>query len=137
QKVDTGLGALYVTVNEVDGKPFEVFTTIGKSGASIMAKAEAIGRLVSLALRSGVEVREVVEQLEGIGGEHPKFQKKFLCKSIPDAVAWVLRQRYMKDAHTNGHNSSLTNPVCPDCGQELVFEEGCHICKNCGFTRCG
>ena len=136
QKVETGLGVLYLTVNEMDGKPFEVFATIGKSGASITAKAEAIGRLVSLALRSGVEAHEIVEQLKGIGGEHPKFQKKFLCKSIPDAVAWVLEQRYMKGKTTNGVNS-LTSPVCPDCGQELVFEEGCHICKACGYTKCG
>ncbi len=76
QKVKTGLGTLYLTVNEVDGKPFEVFATIGKSGRSITAKAEAIGRLVSLALRSGVEVEEIVRQLKGIGGEHPVFQKK-------------------------------------------------------------
>ncbi len=136
QKVETGLGTLYLTINEVDGKPFEVFATIGKSGASITAKAEAIGRLVSLALRSGVEAPQIVEQLKGIGGEHPKFQKKFLCKSIPDAVAWVLEQRYMKGKTTNGVNS-LTNPTCPDCGQELVFEEGCHICKACGYTKCG
>ncbi len=53
-KVVTGMGNLYVTVTEMDGKPFEVFATIGKSGKSTMAKTEAIGRLVSLALRSGV-----------------------------------------------------------------------------------
>ena len=76
QKVRTGLGELYLTVNEVDGRPFEVFATIGRSGRSITAKAEAIGRLVSLALRSGVHVREIVKQLKGIGGEHPVFQKK-------------------------------------------------------------
>jgi len=71
QKVKTGYGFLYLTVNEVDGKPFEVFATIGKSGRSITAKAEAIGRLVSLALRSGVGVDDIVSQLKGIGGEHP------------------------------------------------------------------
>ena len=78
QKIPTGLGMLFLTVNEVNNKPFEVFATIGKSGGSITAKAEAIGRLVSLALRSGVEVREIVQQLKGIGGENPKFMKKHL-----------------------------------------------------------
>ncbi|MFW5836644.1 MAG: vitamin B12-dependent ribonucleotide reductase, partial [Desulfovibrionaceae bacterium] len=78
QKVDTGLGVLYLTVNEVEGRPFEVFATIGKSGRSITAKAEAIGRLVSLALRSGISVKDIVSQLKGIGGEHPVFQKKGL-----------------------------------------------------------
>jgi ribonucleoside-diphosphate reductase alpha chain len=139
QKVRTGLGDLYLTVNEVDGHPFEVFAIIGKSGRSITAKAEAIGRLVSLALRSDVPVRDVVEQLEGIGGEHPVFKEKGLLKSIPDAVAWVLRNRYMQGEkhHAGGGVVSLTQPTCPECGGPLVFEEGCHNCKGCGFTKCG
>jgi len=138
QKVDTGLGALYLTINEQDGKPFEVFATIGKSGKSITAKAEAIGRLVSLALRSGVEVRDIVEQLKGIGGEHPKFQKKILLQSIPDAVAWVLENRYMTgEKHANAHANALGKETCPECGEALTFEEGCHCCKQCGYTKCG
>ncbi|MBU1611155.1 MAG: vitamin B12-dependent ribonucleotide reductase [Proteobacteria bacterium] len=136
QKVSTGLGDLYLTINEMAGRPFEVFATIGKSGASITAKAEAIGRLVSLALRSGVDVREIVGQLKGIGGEHPKFQKKFLCKSIPDAIAWVLETRYMKGEHVAGATSSLAKPICPDCGENLVLEEGCEKCHKCGWTKC-
>ena len=98
QKIQTGLGVLYLTVNELDGRPFEVFATIGKSGRSITAKAEAIGRLVSLCFRSGVAVRDVVAQLKGIGGEHPVFQKKGMLLSIPDAIAWVLENRYLKGA---------------------------------------
>ncbi|MDD4951320.1 MAG: vitamin B12-dependent ribonucleotide reductase [Desulfovibrionaceae bacterium] len=137
QKVDTGLGALYLTINEVEGKPFEVFATIGKSGRSITAKAEAIGRLVSLALRSGVGVREVVSQLKGIGGEHPRFQKKHLLQSIPDAVAWVLESRYLKGENLAAGENSLLREVCPECGRELIFEEGCHVCKACGFSTCG
>ncbi|MDP2848838.1 MAG: vitamin B12-dependent ribonucleotide reductase [Humidesulfovibrio sp.] len=138
QKVETGLGALYLTINEQDGKPFEVFATIGKSGKSITAKAEAIGRLVSLALRSGVEVRDIVEQLKGIGGEHPKFQKKILLQSIPDAVAWVLENRYMiGEKHVSSHANALNKETCPDCGELLTFEEGCNCCKSCGYTKCG
>ena len=137
QKVQTGLGDLYLTVNEVDGKPFEVFATIGRSGRSITAKAEAIGRLVSLALRSGVHVRDVVKQLKGIGGEHPVFQKKGLLLSIPDAVAWVLENRYLKDSKPAGDSHSLVKPGCPECGQELMFQEGCFICQACGYTKCG
>ena len=137
QKVQTGLGDLYLTVNEVEGKPFEVFATIGRSGRSITAKAEAIGRLVSLALRSGVHVRDVVKQLKGIGGEHPVFQKKGLLLSIPDAVAWILENRYLKDSKPAGESHSLVKPGCPDCGQELMFQEGCFICQACGYTKCG
>ena len=137
QKVRTGYGDLYLTVNEVDGKPFEVFATIGKSGRSITAKAEAIGRLVSLALRSGVDVAEVVGQLKGIGGENPVFQKKGLLLSLPDSVAWVLEHRYMQGRGRAEDFASMTQPACPECDSELVFEEGCYVCKSCGFTKCG
>ena len=137
QKVKTGLGELYLTVNEVDGKPFEVFATIGKSGRSVTAKAEAIGRLVSLALRSGVDVADIVGQLKGIGGENPVFQKQGLLLSIPDAVSWVLEKRYLKGKHIHDDTGNLVHPTCPDCGGELTFEEGCHVCKACGYTKCG
>lgn len=137
QKVHTGLGELYLTVNEMDGRPFEVFATIGKSGRSITAKAEAIGRLVSLALRSGVEVADIVGQLKGIGGENPVFQKKGLLLSLPDAVAWVFENRYLKGKNVPGETKSLLHPTCPDCGEPLIFEEGCYNCKSCGFTKCG
>lgn len=137
QKINTGLGVLYLTVNEVDGRPFEVFATIGKSGRSITAKAEAIGRLVSLALRSGIGVAEVVSQLKGIGGEHPVFQKKGLLLSIPDAIAWVLEHRYLDGPALVVKGNDLQRHLCPDCGMELVFEEGCHCCKACGYTKCG
>ena len=137
QKIATGLGMLFLTVNEVDNKPFEVFATIGKSGGSITAKAEAIGRLVSLALRSGVEVREIVQQLKGIGGENPKFMKKHLVKSIPDAIAFVFESRYLQGEHVDGDVASLNRELCPECGEPLVFEEGCHICKSCAYTKCG
>jgi ribonucleoside-diphosphate reductase alpha chain len=138
QKVKIGLGDLYLTVNEVDGKPFEVFATIGKSGRSITAKAEAIGRLVSLALRSRVSVADIVEQLKGIGGENPVFQKKGLLLSLPDAIAWVLETRYLGGrAATDSSNGSLVHPTCPDCAADLVFEEGCYVCKACGYTKCG
>ncbi|GAB6038510.1 vitamin B12-dependent ribonucleotide reductase [Fundidesulfovibrio butyratiphilus] len=137
QKIHTGLGELYLTVNEVDGKPFEVFATIGKSGRSITAKAEAIGRLVSLALRSGVDVADIVGQLKGIGGENPVFRKKGLLLSLPDAVAWVLETRYLQGRSVPQDAASLGHPACPECGEPLTFEEGCFNCKSCGFTRCG
>ncbi len=137
QKVRTGLGELYLTVNEVDGKPFEVFATIGRSGRSITAKAEAIGRLVSLALRSGIDVRDVVKQIKGIGGEHPVFQKKGLLLSIPDAVGWVLENRYLQEGGASTDYMGLQRPTCPDCARELIFQEGCFVCRACGYTKCG
>jgi len=139
-KMATGYGNLYVTVTEYEGRPFEVFATIGKSGRSTTAKTEAIGRLVSLALRSGVRVDKIVEQLEGIGGEHPVFQKDGLVLSIPDAISRVLENRYLKDKpHQRGdrYENSLLGETCPECGQTISFEEGCMTCHFCGFTKCG
>lgn len=138
-KIRTGLGQLYITVTELDGRPFEVFATIGKSGRSTTAKTEAIGRLVSLALRSGVKVDKVVEQLKGIGGEHPIFQEGGLVLSIPDAIARVLEKRYMKEGQMKkrGYGNSLLGETCPECHQTISFEEGCMTCHFCGYTKCG
>ncbi len=139
-KIKTGYGYLYVTVTEYEGQPFEVFATIGKSGRSTTAKTEAIGRLVSLALRSGVTVDKVVDQLKGIGGENPIFQDGGLVLSIPDAIARVLERRYLSGENAvKNHKTeySLMGEKCPECGQTVSFEEGCMICHFCGFNKCG
>lgn len=139
-KTVTGLGTLYVTVTEYEGRPFEIFATIGKSGSSTTAKTEAIGRLVSLALRSGVKVEKIVDQLKGIGGEHPVFQKDGLVLSIPDAISRVLENRYLQNGTYKRrlkYENSLLGEICPECGQTISFEEGCMTCHFCGFTKCG
>ena len=139
-KIRTGYGHLYVTVTEYEGQPFEVFATIGKSGRSTTAKTEAIGRLVSLALRSGVTVDKIVNQLKGIGGEYPIFQNGGLVLSIPDAIAKLLEKRYMTGGNLkNSHKTeySLMGEKCPECGQTVSFEEGCMMCHFCGFNKCG
>lgn len=141
-KVTTGMGNLYITVTEHEGKPFEVFAIIGKSGRSTTAKTEAIGRLISLCLRAGVSVEEIVDQLKGIGGEHPVFQKDGLVLSIPDAIARVLEKRYLKGKKGENKKTSverkddLTGGRCPECGEKLSFEEGCMKCYSCGFSSC-
>lgn len=139
-KMATGYGNLYVTVTEYEGRPFEVFATIGKSGRSTTAKTEAIGRLVSLALRSGVKVEKIVEQLKGIGGEYPVFQKDGLVLSIPDAISRVLEKRYLENGsykRRHKYENSLLGETCPECGHTISFEEGCMTCHFCGFTKCG
>ncbi len=139
-RIKTGYGHLYVTVTEYDGKPFEVFATIGKSGRSTTAKTEAIGRLASLALRSGVKVNDIVDQLKGIGGEYPVFQEGGLVLSIPDAIARVLEKRYLTGDAASGNRGthySLLGEKCPECGQVVSFEEGCMMCHFCGFNKCG
>jgi len=139
-KIKTGYGHLYVTVTEFENQPFEVFATIGKSGRSTTAKTEAIGRLVSLALRSGVTVDKIVDQLKGIGGEYPVFQNGGLVLSIPDAIARVLERRYLTKeglGKSGRSTNSLLGEKCPECGQTVSFEEGCMMCHFCGFNKCG
>ena len=136
-KIKTGYGNLYVTINTLNGKPFEVFAQIGKSGYSTMADTEAICRLVSLALRSGIGVDKVIEQLIGIGGASPVFQEGGLIMSIPDAIAKVLKKHF-----GDGNNANLNKDldmdmeICPDCRGKLEKEGGCVVCRGCGFSKC-
>jgi ribonucleoside-diphosphate reductase alpha chain len=134
-KIKTGYGNLYVTINTLDGKPFEVFAQIGKSGYSTMADTEAICRLISLALRSGIPVDKIVEQLYGIGGASQVFQEGGLIMSIPDAIAKILKRHFSKNQNAN-HDIDLTYEFCPDCGGKLDHDSGCVVCSECGFSKC-
>src|SRR3972149_590981 len=106
-----------------------------------MADAEAIGRLTSLAWRCGISVKDVVEQLEGIGGASPVFSEGKLVMSIPDAIAAVLRKHFMSGID-NGVEAKVKKidigrPRCPDCGSCAHGEELFRIgCKSCGFSKC-
>ncbi len=140
ERIKTGMGSLYITVSEYKGRPFELFATVGKSGKSTQAKTEAIGRLISLALRSGIGVDEIIEQISGIRGEHAVFQDGGLVYSIPDAIAKVLTKRYLAKGKGNGKKhaeNSLKSDLCPECGQAIAFEEGCKTCHSCGYSKCG
>lgn len=131
-KIQTGLGRLYITVTYFNGKPFEVFCSIGKSGYSTMADAEGIGRLTSLALRTGIAAEEIVSQLKGIGGSEPTFHNGHLVQSIPDAIAFVL-ERYTGEVAVS--NLDLNAFSCPQCGATLQ-DEKCPVCPACGWTKC-
>ena len=96
-KIPTGYGNLYITISEHDKRPLEVFCTIGKSGSSIMAKAEVVGRLISLSLRYKIPIEDIVEQLIDIDGGNQLAWKDTVIKSIPDAVGKVLKRRYLKE----------------------------------------
>jgi len=92
-KIKTGYGTMFVTVNhDEEGKPFEVFATIGKAGGVFAEESEAICRLVSLALRARIPLNTVIEQIKGIRGPMPIFGKGGMILSIPDAIAQVLGQ---------------------------------------------
>lgn len=92
-KVKTGYGTMFVTVNhDEEGQPFEVFATIGKAGGVFAEESEAICRLVSLSLRAGIPVQNVIEQIRGIRGPMPSFGKNGMILSIPDAIGQILSE---------------------------------------------
>ncbi|MBN1224040.1 MAG: adenosylcobalamin-dependent ribonucleoside-diphosphate reductase [Candidatus Aminicenantes bacterium] len=131
-KIKTGFGNLYVTISYFNQKPFEVFTSIGKSGYSTMADAEALGRLISLALRSGVDPKQVIDQLKGIGGSEPIFTEGGLVQSIPDAIAKVMERHLGK---ATGRTKDFFTTTCKICGASLP-DQKCPTCPNCGWNRC-
>lgn len=96
--IPTGYGKLYLTITEYEDKsrPFEIFCTVGKAGSSTQAKAEAVGRLVSLALRHDIPLADIVEQLIDIDGGNQIAWKDTVVKSIPDAVGKVLKWKYLE-----------------------------------------
>lgn len=142
EKVRTGYGNLYVTVNTtVDGRPFEVFAHIGKSGYTTMADTEAISRLISMALRSGISVTDIIKQLRGIGGSSQVFSGGARIFSIPDAIAQVLNRRFGTEEKVAGEATESREKiewmeVCPECGGAMFFESGCFSCPSCGYSTC-
>ncbi len=165
-KVTTGCGNLYVTINSDEhNEPFELFTQMGKAGGCAASQLEAIGRLVSLAMRSGIETKEIMEQLHGIRCPVPAWNKGRRVLSCADAIAQVLEQIMKKEKSvlltgqrrvlaavagkgvaavpSGGQGAALGSNahlnmvgVCPDCGNPLHHEEGCLKCYGCGYSRC-
>jgi len=140
ERVTTGCGYIYVTVNSDDEGICEVFSTLGKAGGCAQAQLEAICRLISLALRSGVDVASVVRQLRGIRCPSIAWEEGKSILSCADAIASVLEK------HTTGYEGKprpedyglVKNLAgqCPDCGNLLVYQEGCFVCPSCGYTKC-
>jgi ribonucleoside-diphosphate reductase alpha chain len=159
RRMETSCGALYVTINwDESGRPFEVFTSMGKAGGCASSQAEAIGRLVSLGLRSGVDPDQITRQLRSISCHLPKGLGRKRISSCADAVAQGLRSFLHPEpanADQNGRGSSAeasrTPPgdfasqeiaysflrgACPECKGPLEREGGCEVCRDCGFSDC-
>src|SRR5437016_1955606 len=164
QKILTGYGALYVTVNEDEKGLVEVFAQIGRGGGYTASFTEGIARLVSLCLRSGVPVDEIIDQLEGIRSPRIAVDHGERVYSIPDAIAKAIKRHIGMqktgvqppvetfDELGGGVETDVElekesrdaaellrkglNPECPECGKPLVFEEGCVKCHACGYSEC-
>ncbi|OPL15010.1 MAG: hypothetical protein AVO34_00395 [Firmicutes bacterium ML8_F2] len=135
--IRTALGNLFVTVNTADGKPFELFAQIGKAGSDVIAFTEAIARLISLALRCGVSVDEIVTQLEGIGGARSVGFGPNRIMSVPDAVGQALHKLASAESNNVIQGHSENREICPECGTcALVRVEGCLKCEACGYSEC-
>ena len=153
-RVRTGHGNLYVTVSfDDDGKPFELFTNLGKAGGCDSANLEAVSRLASMSLRAGIEPGEILGHLQGISC-CPAWDSGTQILSAPDAVAHVLRTHMangdIAGPRTSGvqpyllttpesptsHNGSSARDGCPKCSGELVYQEGCMNCMRCGYSKC-
>lgn len=163
-RIDTPVGVAFITINTNGGtppEPLEVFVNVGKAGTDVYAMAEGLGRMISLALRFSsclsVEerIREIVSQLQGIGGARTLGFGKEKIRSLPDAIAKIISLHYGLNGNGNKNNQpklvdQITQPsiidnlskpplfdICPSCGEAtLVHEEGCKKCYGCGYSEC-
>jgi ribonucleoside-diphosphate reductase alpha chain len=166
-RIATPVGTAFITLNENgEGQPFEVFLNVGKAGSDIAAVAEAIGRLISLLLRlpspvpPAERLRQVVDQLQGIGGGRALGFGPERVRSLPDGIARVLAEYLaerglelpaapapavqpalpLSEPHPGREEPRAMGPVgdiCPQCGEATLLEqEGCRTCYNCGYSEC-
>ena len=134
-QMETGCGPLYVTVNEDNNGVFELFTTMGKAGGCAASQCEAIGRLVSLAWRSGVQARQAVKQLIGITCHKPAGFGQNRITSCADAVAKAIQLHMLSDDEIPTKFTG-NGGACPECGGPVEHEGGCCVCHSCGFSEC-
>ena len=158
----TGCGKMYVTINEDNEGVFEMFTQLGKSGGCQATQAEAIARLISLALRSRIDTARIIDQLKGIRCPSPTLTENGAILSCPDAIAKALESYVSEKNEPNLFDASKTTTTvsknseeklkiykslssgnsegvckqCPECGEMLNFSEGCVICHSCGYSKC-
>jgi ribonucleoside-diphosphate reductase alpha chain len=154
----TGCGKLYVTINQDDtGAPFEVFTSMGKAGGCAQSQCEAIGRLISLDLRSGGDIDLIIKQLKGISCHMKYGFGQNVVLSCSDAVGKALElalksssleitvtgkqdelrvDKLLEKITPADADHKVKNGACPECGSSIEHVEGCDICYSCGYSRC-
>lgn len=163
KELRTGCGKLYITMNMDEKGLFEIFNQMGKAGGCASSQSEAIGRLVSLALRSEVDPRIIIKQLKGISCQMNSWANGDRILSCADAVGkaleWYLNTHteilpIREEKSTEEAQQGLKNPeghsegqftipgyahirgACPDCGSQVEMQEGCLKCRSCGYTEC-
>jgi ribonucleoside-diphosphate reductase alpha chain len=144
QKVKIGCGNLYITVNYDENGICEVFTNLGRAGGC-PSQSEATSRLISQALRAGMELDVITEQLRGIRCHSTLRKGDVKVLSCPDAIGRVLQSvAKMKDQDIapllildESRQKAMDEVRCPECGEALEHEGGCNVCRSCGYSKCG
>lgn len=156
EKVKIGCGNLYVTVNYDENGICEVFTNTGRHGGC-PSQSEATARLVSIALRSGIDVQTIIGQLKGIRCPSTIRQPGMKVTSCPDAIARAIEkvmhsqnggqmpsavQEMERELNQGVQEEEMDHSIagmrfCPECGAPVVHEGGCVICRQCGYSKCG
>jgi ribonucleoside-diphosphate reductase alpha chain len=144
EKIQTGCGNVYVTINADENGLCEVFTSMGKSGGCAASQSEALSRIISMALRAGVDSTAVVKQLRGIRCPSPAWTQGGKVLSCADAVGIAL-EHYQEWTATGQASTTISKTVdtldhlagaCPECGGSLEHESGCAVCRACGYSKC-
>ena len=162
ERVRVGCGTnLFITINEDEEGLSEIFLSLGKSGGCVASHVESMGRLISLALRSRIDPKEIAVQLKAIRCPSPTFGPEGPVLSCADAVAKSV-ERFLENYSQNGkvdseknegiptqestngsetlyltHMTSGLRPECPECGNIVEHSEGCILCRVCGYSKCG
>ena len=144
EKIKTGCGNLYVTINADEQGLCEVFTSMGKSGGCAASQSEALSRMISMSLRAGVDPEAVVRQLRGIRCPTPTWAEGGKVLSCADAVGialehfigWQETGQMPTAVHKNTDKLDNLAGACPECGSSLEHESGCAVCRACGFSKC-
>lgn len=144
EKILTGCGNLYVTVNWDEEGLCEVFTQMGKSGGCASSQSEALSRMISVSLRAGVDPEAITKHLRGIRCPSPSWAEGGKVLSCADAVGIVM-EHALAYVHTGESASGVAkgadardyrSGACPECGGALEHESGCEVCRACGFSKC-
>jgi len=144
EKVQTGCGNLYVTINWDEHGMCEVFSQMGKSGGCASSMCEALSRMISTSLRAGVDPDSLIKQLRGIRCPSPAWAEGGKVLSCADAIAISMEHalEYIQNGSTTNGVSKITNELdnlngaCPECGSALEHESGCAVCRACGYSKC-
>ncbi len=130
RRIETPLGTLYVTITEDDrAQPFEVFMSLGKAGGAIMADVEAMGRLISLALRSGIPLKEIHRQIRGISSDRAIGLGPNKVLSVPDAVGiaierWMQEKQGIQQELLSGHTPAMGTPIPTVAQVQQIVTQG-------------